>query len=321
MRLTHHDQQRIMQDFPSIKLSYVKNIHKKVSSANIFLAIPKGIKYFIWFKHFRNQYICLYMQIDRKGNNIASIEIKNCCFSEKICVGNGTILYGTMFTYNGRSFFTTEDIFLMKGKNTADNTQYQKLNYIQEIFEKYIKQQFLSSKDVIIGLPVMTKTRDAMDILTDKIPYTIYCIQHRYYKNNQYYYNERGIIKQNIFANFIVKAEYNDDIYTLYLVSKKTGELKIFNHALIANYKKSVFLNSIFRNIKENRNLDLLEESDDDEEFENIDLNKYIDENKQVTMKCVYNRKYKLWEPCEIINSENVAFFSDIIRIEKNNRY
>ena len=35
-------------------------------------------------------------------------------------------------------------------------------------------------------------------------------------------------------------------------------------------------MNSLFRNIKENGNLDLLEESDDEEEFENIALDKFV---------------------------------------------
>ena len=48
MRLTSNDLSYIIRDFPSVKLSYVKNIHKKVSSANVFLAIPKGAKYY-WF--------------------------------------------------------------------------------------------------------------------------------------------------------------------------------------------------------------------------------------------------------------------------------
>ena len=43
-------------------------------------------------------------------------------------------------------------------------------------------------------------------------------------------------------------------------------------------------MNSIFRNIKENRNLDLLEESDDEDEFENINLDKYLLNKKIMKM-------------------------------------
>jgi len=321
MYLSHNDQNRIMGNFPSIKLSYVKNIHKKVSSANIFLAIPKGTKYFVWFQHFKNKYICLYMEIDRRGHNIKSITVKNCCFSKKLCSGLGTILYGTLFNHNNHSFFTVEDIFVFLGSDISEKSQMYKLGVLTDLFMNYLQQSFLKNSDVIFGLPGMTSNRDTMDILLLDIPYTVYCIQHRYYKNNPYYYNEKGCIKQDIFANFLIKAETSDDIYTLYLRSKKSGNMETFNQALIPDYKTSVLMNSIFRNIKENANLDLLEESDDDEEFEDISENKYLLSDIEHIMKCVYNRKYKLWVPCEINEKGTVACFGDIRRIEKNNRY
>ena len=321
MHLTYNDKNHIMSTFPKIKLSYVKNIHKKVSSANLFLAIPKGTKYFIWFRHFKNKYICLFFEIDRKGHNIKTLQIRNCCFSEKLCSGTGTIFYGTIFIHDGYSFFTIEDIFLFKGENLDTKSQLVKWCIIQNAFNRYIRQGFLCDKDVIIGLPVITKTRDDMDNQLDDISYSIYCIQHRYYKNNSNYYNECGIIKQDILANFLIKAEISDDIYTLYLKSKKTNSIKLFNQAIIPNYKKSVYMNSIFRDIKENRNLDLLEESDDEAEFENISEDKYVNMDKEYIMECVYNRKYKLWEPLRVIENGEVAYYGDISRIEKNNRY
>ena len=59
-------------------------------------------------------------------------------------------------------------------------------------------------------------------------------------------------------------------------------------------------MNSLFRTIKENDNLDLLEESDDEEEFENINLDKFVDLDKKITMKCVYMNKFDSWKPIEI---------------------
>lgn len=320
MHLTHNDQNRIIGDFPSVKLSYVKTTHKKVSSANLFLAIPKGIKYFLWFRHFKNKYVAIFMEIDRKGRNIRNIQIKNCCFSKKLCTGLGTILYGTLFNHNGHPFFTVEDIFVYQDIIMSEKSQRFKMSTIQNMFEVDIKQQFLNNKDVIIGLPFITTDREVMESRLDEIPYNIYCIQYRYYKNNPYYYNEIGCIRQDIFANFLIQAEIGHDIYALYLKSKKTGDITCFNHALIPNYKKSVFMNSIFRNIKENDNLDLLEESDDEEDFENISPDKYIICKTQHNMRCVYNRKYKLWEPFELTNGD-ISNFSDILRVEKNNRY
>ena len=320
MHLTANDKQYIMNKFPNIKLSYVKNAHKKVSSANMFLAIPKGNKYFIWFKHFKGKNICLFLQIDRRRHNIRSLEIKNCCFSKKLCNGSGTVLYGTLFMHNDFQFFSIEDIFMFKGTQLSSECQKQKWEYIQLICTEYIKQCFLSQHDVIIGLPIITDKRDDMDKSIERAIYPIYCIQHRYYKNNSNYYNERITLVQNLTANFLVRAELHADIYTLYLISRNTNDIKEFNQAIIPNYKKSVFMNNLFRSIKENDNLDLLEESDDEDEFENIDDDKFVDLKKEYIMECVYNRKYKLWEPCKIMEGQKIAFYGDIMRLEKNNR-
>ena len=105
MKLTSSDLDYIMRDFPSVKLSYVKNIHKKVSSANIFLAIPKGQKYFAWFRHFKKYSVCFFIEYDNRKRQIKSILVKNCCFDEKLCINKGTILYGTIVEVNNQPFF------------------------------------------------------------------------------------------------------------------------------------------------------------------------------------------------------------------------
>jgi hypothetical protein len=64
-----------------------------------------------------------------------------------------------------------------------------------------------------------------------------------------------------------VKAGLAADNYLLY-----TAEDVFYETAMVPTYKCSVMMNALFRNIKENANLDLLEESDDDEEFENTQI-------------------------------------------------
>ncbi len=76
-------------------------------------------------------------------------------------------------------------------------------------------------------------------------------------------------------------------------------------------------MNKLFRNIKENDNLDLLEESDDDEEFEDISSTKFVDLEKELIMKCVYNRKFKKWEPIEEINSDRITTQREVQNLEK----
>ena len=128
MKLTSSDLDYIMRDFPSIKLSYVKNIHKKVSSANIFLAIPKGGKYFAWFRNFKKNSVCIFLEIDNRKQAIKGITIKPCCFRDDLCSGKGTLVYGTIVYLEKQSFYFVEDIFYYKGNDTSSYNQLQKQN-------------------------------------------------------------------------------------------------------------------------------------------------------------------------------------------------
>jgi hypothetical protein len=66
-------------------------------------------------------------------------------------------------------------------------------------------------------------------------------------------------------------------------------------------------MNSLFRTIKENTNLDLLEESDDEEEFENNSDSKFVDLNKSYIMKCVFLKRFRKWQPIEVIKEKETT--------------
>jgi hypothetical protein len=63
-------------------------------------------------------------------------------------------------------------------------------------------------------------------------------------------------------------------------------------------------MNKLFRNIKENDNLDRLEESDDEEEFENDNIDKFVYLEKTYPMKCKYNYKFKKWYPVTLADKD-----------------
>tara|TARA_Y100000996_G_scaffold77726_1_gene52471 strand:- start:168 stop:1112 length:945 start_codon:yes stop_codon:yes gene_type:complete len=314
MILSYHDTKNILKDFPNVKLSYIKNVYKKVHSANLYYIIPKGKKYFAWFRYYKTKEVCFFLEIDR-NNSIKNIVIRNCCFKEELCRGQGTILYGTIFKNENKDFFSTEDILFYKNNNLRGVELQNKIDIIEDLFKNYIKQVGIGFNDIIIGLPIITNTRNEIDYYLQNLAYEIYCVQHRYLKKNPYYYNEKIV---NINKIFLVRAGIIDDIYLLYTKNRKTNKLELYSSALIPDYKTSVFMNQLFRNIKENRNLDLLEESDDDEEFENVSQNKYIN-NKEYLMECIFNNKHKLWTPVKISN-RTADLKDDILRIEKNNR-
>ena len=98
---------------------------------------------------------------------------------------------------------------------------------------------------------------------------------------------------------FEVSADVQFDIYHLYMCGKG-GSRIYYNTAYIPNYKISVFMNSIFRDIKENRNLDFIEESDDEDEFQNKSEDRFVDLKKRVAMECAFSSKFKRWIPYRI---------------------
>ena len=96
---------------------------------------------------------------------------------------------------------------------------------------------------------------------------------------------------------FIVKPNIQNDIYNLYTLSHDNITEIFYDTAYIPNYNTSVMMNKLFRNIKENDNLDRLEESDDEDEFENENIDKFVYLEKTYPMKCKYNYKFKKWYP------------------------
>ena len=113
---------------------------------------------------------------------------------------------------------------------------------------------------------------------------------------------------------FRVTADVQYDIYHLYACGQHKQTERghntrldsfaniYYDVAYIPNYKKSVFMNGLFRNIRENRNLDYIEESDDEEDFENTREDKYVDLKKELFMECSFHTKFKRWVPIRVVD-------------------
>ena len=61
-------------------------------------------------------------------------------------------------------------------------------------------------------------------------------------------------------------------------------------------------MNRLFRRIRENENLDAIEESEDEEDFENVDPEKYVDLKKTLFMECRFHLKFKKWVPIKVVD-------------------
>ena len=100
---------------------------------------------------------------------------------------------------------------------------------------------------------------------------------------------------------FSIKPDIQNDIYHLSDPVNKS----LVGTAYIPDYKTSVLMNQLFRNIKENANLDSLEESDSDDEFENDRVDKFVYLDREYIMTCAYNHKFKKWVPLRVVDNQS----------------
>ena len=112
---------------------------------------------------------------------------------------------------------------------------------------------------------------------------------------------------------FLVSADIQFDIYHLFAYGRNKSTV-YYNVAYIPNYKTSVFMNGIFRKIRENQNLDAIEESDDEDDFENIAEDKFVNLEKIVLMECFFHSKFKKWVPNRVVSGfQKVVHISQLV--------
>jgi hypothetical protein len=330
------DKQMILSDFPNIKLSYENITHKKVYNSDMILVIPEGKKCFVWFTYINDKPTCLIMEL-AGDKNIVDIKHVNACFSNEISYG--TIFYGTLFNHLGNRFFTIEDIFSYKDELIERKDWIYKMEKIKLCLKNELKQCAYNNSFVIFGLPIICRTNDELENKLKNVKYKINSIQYRMYnRTNNYlfitydnYINQKDIAVVNTYVKpqikleekpvvkqqakskasgkpfgevvFLIKPDIQNDIYYLYCLDENLKEEK-HSTAHVPDYNTSVMMNKLFRIIKENNNLDALEESDDEEEFENEDISKFVHLDKSHKMICQFNHKFKKWIPIKLANEK-----------------
>lgn len=345
--LSHDNKREILCEFPNIKLSYENITHKKVLNADVVLAIPRGKKCFAWFTTYNDQDVCFVMELSF-NKQILNIRIVKTKFDSSLTFN--TILYGTLFYCSNVNFFTVEDVYYYKGKDVSRYSWGEKFVVFQKLMEKDIHT--IVNPHVVFGLPIMSTKYDDLVSKINGLNYNIENIQFRTYtqsnvstvmsfknigkidvvapeKSNGSVRIERaqrckniGKFNVNVPAMkekrnreviFAIKPDLQNDIYHLYCSDDKTYDI-----AYIPDFKTSKWMNDLFRNIKENKNLDALEESDDEDDFENDKIDRHVFMDKTFKMICAYNNKFRRWYPLRLAEeSTNVVERRELIVLEK----
>lgn len=315
LSLSQKEQQLILTEFPNFELSYETIAHKKVHDANILLAIPEGTKYFAWFTTYKDENVLFLLELD-STKHIINMKIGITSFTDKLSYGEGTVFYGTFFKHNGNNLFCIEDLCFYKGYNYTNYNFLEKIKILKTILQNDLSSICLFNKYVIFGMPLMHTDFNCLLREIDMLPYKVCQISFKYFESKKsvfvkYYKPNPNKSSQNQTSGtnnkqlqtqvFKVKADIQNDIYNLYV--HKNGKDEFYDIAFIPDYVTSVMMNKLFRNIKENANLDALEESDDEAEFENDKEDKFVFLDKSYKMVCQFNNKFKKWVPISLANN------------------
>jgi len=311
MLKTINSDNNILANFPKIELSYETMAHNKVYDSDVILAIPEGSKMIAWFTEYNDEPVCVIFELDKNSKTENNIQIVVTSFNDSLVYGDGTILHGTIFKYNDVSCFSIEDIYYYKGRDTTTMNYLTKLQTIQNCLQKDLSSTALTNKYTIFGLPIMNTNFSLLLNEISLLPYKISTIQYRYLTSKKVlfikYYKPKTTQKPDLSspssvkcdkAVFKVSPQIQTDIYNLFFY--KDGQEEFYDIAFIPDYATSVLMNKLFRNIKENVNLDALEESDDENEFENEKEDKFVFLDRSFKMNCQYNYKFKKWVPLSL---------------------
>ena len=306
----------------NLELSYDTVEHNKVQTFNVCMAIPEGKRCLLWFTFHNKHKVAALCHLDKthKVTYITSVPV---VFHEDLCLG--TIFSGNLFHYKNSKFFAIDDIHYYKGKNKERTDTNSKLKLLSYIMNHEIKQKTFTKYDLVVGLPLMHTNRRTLMEKFDILPYKITSIKYFPHDRHQapYYSPFNQVSYTNTFPNaptaiFKVSADNQYDIYNLFCYSKGKTDY-FYGTAFVPDFNTSVMLNNLFRNIRENKNLDYLEESDDDEDFENTREDKYVMEGKQLNMLCYYNYRFKKWVPSKVLRGGKLCNLYELREMEKNN--
>jgi len=324
----------VIHRFPKFELSYETVSHKKVfaTTASVALAISMGKKYFVWFTYPNTCYL-LELNKDKRIVSTSTIEIG---IPQKYEFG--TILYGTYSSDS--SPFIAEDIYYYQGNPLANLCFGDRMGFLRDFM-----MAFEHTKKFVMPVMWLVNKGEELGYTIPKsaVPlsaYTPHHIQYREVTRISPYINipipRKGIVEQAkpvVSTTPIVqipKFDYSKPQFRMPTVFHITADIEFDVYHVYAyghnglpaycgllgmpTYKLSVFMNALFRNIRENRNLDYIEESDDEDDFQNTDETKYVDLDKVESMECVFHQKYKKWIPVRLApKNTNIVHISKLV--------
>lgn len=291
--LSIDEKNRVIDSFPkALKLKIHKNTHYLRENQDFYLFIPKGQKFFVWFKN-EEPNKCYFLRY--KERKFIDCRVKHVSVDKKLY--NNSIVYGTLINNK----FIIEDIMYYKNHYVYDES-------FQNKCKKYFKLFFVNEQ--YDCPPMGIRSFVQFKIIPFEVNYSLVSfkqmnIQFPIYEIIQVKHNkmERFNLFHKCFT-FKCLPSLKNDIYNLYVYCNDKRDFVFYDTALVNDFYTSKFMNSLFGlNQKENKSIDNIEMSDSEDEDDEDDIiyqkSKIINDNNGVFVKCYYNKKFKRWKPME----------------------
>lgn len=333
---------KLLKAFPSfVKPSYETAVHKKgYEEYQIGVAIPYGKRCCLWYTHYEKKDVCCIVEYNRSKQLQDNIHFLDIDFPKEFALG--TILTGYLLddeeVYGKNKYFIADDIFMLKGYEFGNPFPLpfdQKMKAFTDFFKELtINTCFPYSIHSIVLWNIVSEHKLSIPSeYIDHIGYNIKFIQMRCTNKilphvNHTYKDITNIncdelqdvvtptsiwskmttplpfwnlnLQSYIYKKPCIFWIKPDIAYDVYFLEAKTHVL--YQCALIPDQQTSKMMNSIFRKIPENDSLDKIEESDDEEDFENISENKYLKTQQPLLMECRFHYKFRKWIPVRSVD-------------------
>jgi len=318
-------QQRVRERFPDFELSYETRHHKTVepSTHDLYLSMPMGRKVYLWATLHPDTGKDTLFLLDKRLEDISVVETNHTIANP---VFFGTIVSalqvkGSHFIITDLHWFRGVDVSVALDQHTkwacivkdilssfttvchipvmmlgnVSKPAYQ-VHHVEKRRWKGLGQYIHLSENALQGMCFHRENKDTIPAFDKRSEPKRSEPTRNEPKRSEPTRNEpkRSEPKHNDYRRtFWIMADVSYDLYKLY-----DSNSVFVDYACVVDKKTSIWLNSLFRNIRENGRLDEMEESDDEEDFERVEENKYTDMEKRLAVRCRFQPRLKKWMPC-----------------------
>ena len=299
---THNDKNvcLIMELAENKQISNIKIVNVCFNSELVYGTIFYGTTFF----HSYNKFFAIEDVFYYKGTDVSrynwgkKLELFNTILSKdlkQISLNNSFMVFGLpLLSNNLDDFYTKVEQIKYKISTVQFRLFERNNNFLFMSFSKFMEQKLFIPNKKIVSEHLIKSGNDRSG--NDR-------------SGNDRSGNDRNENKRNNNYKkeviFKIKPDIQNDIYQLYCLNEENKEI-YYDILFIPDFNTSVMMNKLFRKIKENDRLDALEESDDEEEFENENEDRFVYLDKTHNMVCLYNYKFKKWYPIKIAETNSV---------------